>query len=100
MPTVFFLSKLKEGVRAEDYEKWVREFDYPGARTIPAIKSYRVHRINGALRGEKVYDYVELVEIINLDDYRKELGSETRKKLRDQWSSYVGESIAVFGEAI
>ena len=100
MPTVFFLNKLKEGIKAGDYEEWVREFDYPSARTMPAIKSYKVHKISGALRGDRAYDYIESVEIPNLADYLKELGSENRKKLHDQWNSYVGESIAVFGEPI
>lgn len=100
MPTVFFLSRLKKDVKAEDYEKWVQEFDYPHARSMAAIKSYTVHRIQGAFRGERAYDYVEVVEVTNLDDYRQGLGSEEGKRLHDQWAGYIGESVAVYGEAI
>jgi hypothetical protein len=100
MSTAFFLTKLKKGVKAEDYERWVREFDYPGAKRRKSIKSYKVHRINGAFRGDKVYDYIEVVEITDLDEYRKGFDSAAGKKLHEEWSRYIGESVAVHGEAI
>jgi hypothetical protein len=100
MPTAFFLSKLKIGVKAEDYEKWVHEFDYPGARKRKSIKSYTVHRINGAFRGDKVYDYIEVVEITDLDEYKKGFDTDAGKKLHREWSKYIGESVAVHGVAI
>src|SRR2546425_1204197 len=48
MPTAFFLTRLKPGVKAADYEKWVVQSDYPTAKKMSSIKSYKVHRINGA----------------------------------------------------
>lgn len=100
MPTAFFLTKLKKGVKPKDYEKWVHEFDYPSAKRMKSIESYKVHRINGAFRGDKIYDYVEVVKITDLDDYQKDLGSNEGKKLHVEWSNYIGESVAVHGEAI
>ena len=99
MPTAFFLTKLKKEVKAKDYEKWVHASDYPTAKKMKSIKSYKVHRINGAFMGDKVYDYVEVIEITNLEDYGKDLNSDNGKKLLAEWSNYIGDSVTIHGEA-
>ena len=48
---VYFLNTLKEGVNVEDYERWVRERDYPYARSLNSINSYDVTPVAGALDG-------------------------------------------------
>ena len=74
MPTVFFLARLRGGVEPAAYEEWVRSFDYPTARAIPSIISYKTHRIRAPFRQAGVaYDYIEVVEVTNIDDYRREL---------------------------
>ncbi|HVO41318.1 MAG TPA: hypothetical protein VMT34_01785 [Aggregatilineales bacterium] len=74
MPTVFWFSLLQPGVDAEDYERWVREVDYVAARSIPSIVSYRVYRISGPYVGDGApYDYVEVVEITGIEDYRRDI---------------------------
>lgn len=99
MPTAFFLTKLKSGVNSKDYERWVHQSDYPTAKKMKSIKSYKVHRINGAFDGQKKYDYIEVLEITDLDNYTKDLGSPEGKKLLAEWSNYVGEYHAVHGDA-
>ncbi len=74
MPVVFWFSRLRPGVNAADYERWVREVDYRAAKDIPSIRSYRVHHINGPCLGDTTpYDYVEVVEITDIDDYRRDI---------------------------
>lgn len=101
MPVVFFLNKLRPGVKGEDYEKWVRDVDYPTARSLDTIKSYIVARTAATLEGnQSPYDFIERVEITDIDDYRKELGDPKMGDFATQWSGFVGESIAVFGDEI
>jgi hypothetical protein len=101
MPVVFFLNKLRSGVTAADYERWVREVDYPTARSLHTIKSYVVARMDSTLDGgAPPYDYVERVEITDVDDYRRELGRQEMGDFSSQWSSRVGESIALVGDEI
>jgi hypothetical protein len=101
MPVVFFLNKLRPGVTGEAYERWVREVDYPTARSLDTINSYVVARMEATLDGAPApYDYVERVEITDVDDYRKELADPKMGDFGQQWSGFVGESIAVFGEEI
>jgi hypothetical protein len=100
MPVVFFLNKLREGVT--DYEQWVREVDYPKARSLATIKSYVVARTPTTLEGEpSPYDYIERVEVTDIDAYRQELAdAEGMQDFFQQWSSRVGESVAVYGDEI
>jgi|SRR5579884_835021 len=101
MPVVFFLNKLRPEAKPEEYERWVREVDYPTARALKTIKSYVVARTPTTLEGQpSPYDYIERVEITNLDDYRQELTAPSMADFSKQWASFVGESIAVAGEEI
>jgi hypothetical protein len=75
MPVVFWFSRLQPGIKAEDYERWVREFDYQQAKEIPSLTSYRVYRAEGPCLGDEAmpYDYIEVAEITNLEDYRRDI---------------------------
>lgn len=99
---VFFLNRLREGAAAADYERWIREVDYPFARSLKSIRSYVVTRLHGTLDGgPSPYGYLEVVEITDIAAYRAEFGSESNMEAFLQaWSSFVGESVAVHGEVI
>ena len=99
---VFFLNRLRDGVAAADYERWVHEVDYPFARGLASINSYVVSRLQETLDGApSPYAYLEVVEVTDIAAYRAELGAgPTMEAFAREWSSYVGESVAVFGEVI
>lgn len=101
MAVVFFLNKLRSGVKGEDYERWVRDVDYPTARSLDTITSYVVAKMTATLDGLPAsFDYIERVEITDVDDYRNELADPKMGDFAQQWSAFIGESIAVFGEEI
>jgi hypothetical protein len=99
---VFFLSRLRDGVEQSDYEQWVREVDLPTARAIPAVLSYEVVRLDGALRDNEVpYDYVEVLEVSELGAYARQLEEiPDRAAFSAAWRGYVGETVAVHGTSI
>ena len=101
-PRVFFLNRLAEDVDGADYERWVRDVDYPKARAIPAIRSYEVVRLDGPLRDDDIpYDYVEVVEVTSLDDYRRDLAElPGRDEFVAELRSFIGEAVAVHGTLI
>jgi hypothetical protein len=101
MAVVFFLNKLRPGVKGADYERWVRDVDYPTARSLDTIASYVVAKMAATLDGNpSPYDYIERVEITDIDDYRNELADPKMGDFTQQWSAFIGESTAVFGEEI
>lgn len=100
MTKVFFLNKLKDGASPEEYEKWVREKDYPIARAAPSVKAYHVHKMEGTLMGGKPYDYLEVIDITDIDSYKKDLDSPATKELLSEWQRYIGETVAIYGDAL
>jgi REDY-like protein HapK len=99
---VFFLNRLHEGADAAEYEAWIRGVDYPVARAQDAITSYTVTRIEGTLsgEGESPYDYLEVIEIEDLEAYRA-LGEKPEfEQLLREWSEYVAEAVMIHGEEI
>ncbi|NIM95335.1 MAG: hypothetical protein GTO18_16695 [Anaerolineales bacterium] len=76
MPKVVWFSKLQPGVEPEVYEDWVRRVDYPGAKNVPSLLSYKVYRIQGPCVESEIsfdYDYVEIAEVTDMDDYLRDL---------------------------
>ena len=99
---VFFLNRLREGVDADEYEAWIRRVDYPIARAQGAITGYTVARIEGTLgaEGESPYDYLEVIEIIDLDAYRALGALPEFEQLLQEWSKFVADAVMIHGEVI
>jgi hypothetical protein len=102
---VFFLNRLAPGVSSADYERWVREVDYPKARSLKSIESYTVVRLEGHLReatGALPADYLEAVVVTDLEEYRAELETPSagREEFLAQLRSYIGDTQAVYGTLI
>ena len=77
MPVRYVITTLKPGVKPEDYERWLREYDYPVARTLPSIVSYRTSRIAGPINGAEHagWSYIERIEVRDVEQYQKDLAS-------------------------
>ena len=71
MPVRYVITTLKPGVRPEDYERWLREYDYRVAKTLPSIVSYRTHRIEGPITGAERagWHYIERIEVRDKEQY-------------------------------
>jgi hypothetical protein len=99
---VFFLNRLHDDADPEEYEAWIRRVDYPIARAQGAITSYTVTRIEGTLSGDgrSPYDYLEVIEITDLDAYRALGELPDFQQLLQEWSGYVAEAVMIHGEVI
>jgi hypothetical protein len=99
---VFFLNRLHEGANRDEYEAWIRRVDYPVARAQGAIRSYTVTRIDGTLtgEGESPYDYLEVIEITDLEEYRALGQMPEFEQLLREWSEFVAETVMIHGEEI
>lgn len=100
---VFFLNTLREGTDQNEYEEWIRRVDYPVARRQPAIESYVVTRLDGLVAGEgsPPYQYLEVIEVTSVDEYRAGLsGNDEMESLLREWSGYVESSVAVHGVVV
>ncbi len=101
MPVVFFLARLKPGVDPAKYERFVREVDYPTARTFPSIISYTNHRLTGPFRKADVhYDYLEVIQVSDLEAYRADLNFPAAQKLRGELMTFLEPSDNFVGEPL
>ena len=91
MPVVFWMTRLKRGVQPEDYERWLTKFDYVTAPKLETILSYRAYRVERPFTdGEKLFDYLEVIEVTDLDKYRKELEENpAAKAIAEQWGGFL-----------
>lgn len=100
---VFFLNTLREGADPAEYEDWIRRVDYPVARRQESIRRYEVTRLEGLVSGEgkPPYQYLEVIDISDINAYRSGMdGNPEFEQLLADWSRYVGESVAVYGENV
>lgn len=103
MFTVFWLSKLKPGVAAADYENWVQDFDYEKARELKSVRSYRAYQIREPFldTGSAPFDYLEVIQVTDLDEYRRELNEHpAAQAIAQEWGNYVELVHSLSGELI
>jgi len=99
MPVRYVITTLKPGVKPEDYERWLREYDYRVAKTLPSIVSYLTHRIEGPITGAEHagWHYIERIEVRDKDQYAKDLASPAGQELiRQLYDNYLERSKNVF----
>jgi hypothetical protein len=99
MPIRYVITTLKPGVKPEDYERWLREYDYPVARTLPSIVSYRTSRITGPISGAEGagLSYIERIEVRDVDQYQRDLASPAGQELlRQLYETYLDRPRNIF----
>lgn len=83
----FVINTLKPGVDPAAYERWLREYDYRVAQTLPSIASYRTFRIEEPIHNAPpgaAWRYIERIEIRDVEQYRKDLASPAGQELLRQ----------------
>jgi hypothetical protein len=80
MSTIVVLFNLKSGVEAEAYEAWARERDLPNVNVL---------RSQGLLnRAASPYQYVELIELHSLEDFRSDVKSEVMQGVAREFRAF------------
>jgi hypothetical protein len=89
MTTIVVLFNLKAGVSVGDYEDWARRRDLPQINGLPSVRSFRVLRSAGLLSGAPgPYQYVELIELASLEDFRAEVKSDLVQSVAREFRTY------------
>ena len=99
MPVRYVITTLKPGVEPEDYERWLREYDYRVAKTLPSIVSYRTSRITSPIAGAPTagWNYIERIEIRDEEQYQRDIASPAGQELiRQLYERYLDRAKNVF----
>ena len=83
MPAMIVLVNLKEGVKPEDYERWVLESYAPAVRGLPSVEDWRNFRVSGLLGSDAAppYRYVVTLEVGDLEQLGDDMASEEMQML-------------------
>ena len=100
MTVRYVINTLKPGVEPAAYERWLREYDYRVAKTLPSIISYRTYRIDGPIHNAPAgaeWRYIERIEIRDVAQYQKDIGSPAGQELiRQLYENYCDRSKTIF----
>ena len=114
MPNQIILFNLKDGVKEEDYMKWVREYKAPLQLSLSSGKRFTMLRMFGGEKGdgqkgiepqpvESPYKYVVIMEVTDLGSWEKDMAEskEFMEVLVPTWfTQWVGDFIAIAGVEI
>jgi len=101
MTTIVVLFNLKAGVSAADYEAWARRADLPSVNALPSVRSFRVLRSGGLLNGASApYQYVELIELDSLDEFRGEVKSDVMQSVAREFRAYADAPLFIVTQSI
>ncbi len=101
MTTVVVLFNLKAGVDAAEYEAWARSTDLPNVNALPSVRGFRVLRSAGLLGGAPApYQYVELIELEFLADFRGDVKSEVMQGVAREFRTYADAPLFIVTESI
>jgi hypothetical protein len=77
------LVRLKEGVSAEDYERFVRESYTPAVRRLPSVSGWNGYRVRGTLGGdaEAPCEYVVVTELADAGRLGEDMRGEEMRAL-------------------
>jgi hypothetical protein len=99
---VFIFYKLKPGIDQGAFERRAREVEAPLAARSPAITKYVLTRLDGVVgtEDEAPYDYVEALEVTNLEDYESAVGDDDVAAFIKDWEEDVAEYALVHGHVV
>jgi hypothetical protein len=101
MTTIVVLFNLKAGVNIEEYEAWARGTDLPHVNALPSVRGFRVLRSAGLLSGAAApYQYVELIELDSLENFRGEVKSEVMQGVAREFRAYADAPMFMVTESL
>lgn len=98
---IVVLFNLKQGIDPADYEAWVRNTDYPGTRALPSVEGFTTYRTRGTLGGgEAPYQYVETIDIVGMDPFMADVGTDAVQRLAAQFREFADDPHFIMTEAV
>lgn len=99
---IIALFNLKSGAAREDYEAWARTRDLPDVRSLPSVQSFEVLRTTGVLFSEvkPPYDYVEVLDVSDLDAFLGDCGSDKVTKLAQEMGAFTDGATFITTETL
>ncbi len=88
--TIVVLFNLRPGQGVAEYEAWARATDLPTVRALPSVDRFEALRSIGLLGSDSPppYAYVEIIEVNDMDQFGRDVGSETMKRVAGEFQRF------------
>lgn len=100
--TIIVLFNLKAGASVQDYEAWAKTTDAPTVRGLKSIAGFDVYKMTGLLMGagKPPYQYCEIIEVKNMDDFGKDVASAAIQKIAGQFQGFADNPMFILTEKL
>jgi REDY-like protein HapK len=98
--TLIVLFNLRSDASRDDYERWAAEVDVPTVTGLGSVDSFSVHRVAGLLGADAAapYQYVEVIEVNDLDGLMQDVSSETMAAVSAQFQTFAQDPIFMLAD--
>ena len=109
MAKQFILYNLKNGLKEEDFLKWVNEFKGPFITGLSAVKRYTLTSVKMAILAkggppgpvETPYKLAGIVDLTSLPDYAKDTQTQPyQEEFMPQWAEWVKDFLILQADEI
>lgn len=113
MPKQIILYNLKDGIKDEDYIKWVHEFKGPLLLKLKSTKSFTLLKMGGGRKwdGQKgeppvetksPFQFAGILDITNKEEWMKDVASETYQKdfFPKFFTNWVADGYAILSDEV
>ncbi len=99
---ILALFNLKPETSVEDYEAWARSVDIPTVNGLGSIEKFEVFKTTGLLFSDDQppYEYFETIDILDMDQFGSEAGSDTMQKIAAEFQGMVKDLVFITTEPL
>ena len=99
---ILALFNLKPDTSVEDYENWAKTVDIPTVNGLGSIEKFEVFKSTGLLFSDDKppYEYFETIDILDMDKFGEEAGSEAMQKVAAAFQGMVDDLVFMTTEQL
>jgi hypothetical protein len=93
--TLIVLFNLKDATAMAAYEQWAASTDVPTVKRLSSVDDFRLYKTSGVLGvdGSAPYQYVEVIEVNDMDQLGKDISTETMQKVSAQFQAFADQPL-------
>jgi hypothetical protein len=102
MSYIVVLFNLKPDASADAYEAWARSTDIPTVRGLKSNAGFDVYKTLSVRGSDRTppYQYVELIEIADMDQFGADVATDTMKKVAGEFRAFADAPMFINAEKI
>lgn len=99
---IIVLFNLKTDADPDAYRAWATSEDLPGVRALNSVDDFQVYRTTGLLgsAGSPPYEYVEVIDVADMDAFGVDVSSETVQKTAAQFRQFADDPVFILTEPL